>query len=78
MGKGVDNGKGAAIVATNHNGFSMTPDEATKRLSALNNDHEGAHIEADDILLEVLEANGFAGVASAYRNAEDRIGFLHA
>ena len=56
----------------------MTPDEATKRLNALNGDPEGDHIEADDILLDVLEANGFAGVASAYRKAEDRIGFWYA
>ena len=56
----------------------MTPDEATKRLNALNGDREGDHIEADGILLEVLEASGFAGVVNAYRNANDRIGFLHA
>lgn len=48
----------------------MTPEEATTRLDAIGvGDPEGAHIEADDVLLALVPSD----VAAAYLRLQDRL-----
>jgi hypothetical protein len=57
----------------------MAPEEAVKRLNALNEDDpESAHSNADDILLMVLDTNGLKEVADAYKAAQRKVGFWYA
>lgn len=57
----------------------MTVEEAVKALDALTAaDRERAHGEADDIVSEVMRANGLAAVADAYDRASERVGFWYA
>jgi hypothetical protein len=57
----------------------MTPSEAIEALKALDGrDKEENHIEADQILLETLWANGLSDVADAYVAARLRIKFYYA
>lgn len=57
----------------------MTPEEAVKRLNALEGyDPETAHIDADAILLMVLDTNGLQEVADAYKVTKRKAGFWYA
>lgn len=57
----------------------MTEQEAIDKLNAMGReDIEGAHWDADEILLKFLEANGFPKVAMAWRVASSRVGFWYA
>lgn len=59
----------------------MNKEETIAALNALKegpDDAEGLHVEADDILLSYLMANGAPEVAAAYREARERIGFWYA
>ena len=56
----------------------MTEEEAIKLLDALTGaDQECAHIEADNILLAVLETAGYKDVADAYERAQERVRFWY-
>lgn len=50
----------------------MTQEEAIKELDAINADKEMAHVEADAVLIQFLRDNGFADVADAWTNCEER------
>lgn len=41
-------------------------------------DPEGAHVEADELLLEALNIAGMSNVVDAYISARNRIGFWYA
>jgi hypothetical protein len=57
----------------------MTPDEAIKKLDALDaEDQESAHVEAEEIVLRLLRHHGFADVADAFERAKDRVRFWYA
>ena len=57
----------------------MNIDEAVKELNAITNgDNEYAHCQADKILKEFLRSNGYAKVADAFDEADDRVGFWYA
>ena len=57
----------------------MTAKEAVEKLNALTNeDPETAHVDAEDIVLELLRTTGFKDVAKAYKAAIDRCGFWYA
>jgi hypothetical protein len=65
----------------------MTKDEAVAELSALDPgaydyyrhvDAEGAHMKADEILIEFLSTNGFDGISNAWTKAKDSCGFWYA
>ncbi len=57
----------------------MTPEEAINKLNALTDaDPETAHVEADRILCQLLQDNGMAEVAKAFKDADERVGFWYA
>lgn len=59
----------------------MTNTEAVKKLKGLTNndfDNEQVHLDADEILLEVLEAYGCEDVAKAYVELQDTVTFWYA
>ena len=64
----------------------MTKDEAIKALNRLGRtkvreywDKESIHVEADEVLLNFLSANGHGEVAEAYSDLENRVeGFWYA
>ena len=57
----------------------MTIDECVFALETLGDeDPEGAHVEADAILLDYLQTHRAGAVAEAYNKARERIGFWYA
>lgn len=56
----------------------MTADQAITLLASIDlNDAEQAHIEADRLLLQFLETNGYLVVANAYRRVREQAGFRY-
>lgn len=55
----------------------IVEDEAIQKLDALKRS-KTAHIEADEVLLRFLEAEGYLGVARAFLRTEERVGFWRA
>lgn len=50
----------------------MTPDQAIAALEALGlNSALQAHIDADEVLLRFLDANGYLEIAEAYRRVRE-------
>jgi len=57
----------------------MRREEAIEKLDKLTGaDQEDAHIQADDILCEVLLGYGFKDVVDAYKRAGERVHFWYA
>lgn len=56
----------------------LTPEQAVERLKAINDGPEEGHIEADDILLMLLNHLGHAEVVREFLAAKHRNGFWYA
>lgn len=52
--------------------------EAIQALKELSGEPEGAHGEAEDIVMDFLRNAGYAKVAEAFVHARERIGFWYA
>lgn len=57
----------------------MTKQEAIDKLNALTgDDQESDHIDADRILVQMLNETEFKEVADAWNRADERVGFWYA
>lgn len=55
--------------------MEMSEKEAVERMDAIEaGDTEIAHGEADDVLLEFLQANGYVKLVAAWRRCDQRAG----
>lgn len=51
--------------------------KAVKKLNAIDDDQEAAHIQAEDVVLEFLRDIGYGAVADGFDNVRDRNGFWY-